>query len=82
MSDTDPVVVDMLVKRWREMSPGQKWAQAFELNRVGESLLRAGAMHRYPDATEHQTRMRVMSIRVPRDLMIAAYGWDPDIEGR
>jgi hypothetical protein len=82
MSDTDPAVVEMLIERWCAMSPGEKWAQAFELNRIGERLSRAGVMDRYPDATEHETKMRVFALRIPRDVMIAAYGWDPDVEGR
>jgi hypothetical protein len=36
---------------------------------------------RHPDAGPDEVRLRALALRLGRDLMIAAYGWDPDIEG-
>ena len=38
----------------------------------------AGVRLRYPDATDREVFLRAASLRIPRDLMIAAYGWDPE----
>jgi hypothetical protein len=42
--------------------------------RVSESGVRA----RYPNASEREVFLRAAALRIPRDLMIRAYGWDPD----
>ena len=37
-----------------------------------------GVRRLYPNASDHQVLLRVAARHLPRDLMIRAYGWDPE----
>jgi hypothetical protein len=41
----------------------------------------AGVRLRHPDASDDEVRLRVLALRLGRDLMLEVYGWDPSIEG-
>jgi len=41
-------------------------------------LAEAGVRLRYPIISEREAFLRAAALRIPRDLMIKAYGWDPD----
>lgn len=66
---------------WRAMSPEEKFAVVAELNRDVDRMAAAGVRQRYPQATERELFLRVAALRNGRALSIAAYGWDPDVEG-
>jgi hypothetical protein len=36
----------------------------------------------YPEVCERELALRLASLWIPRDLMIRAFGWDPDERGR
>ncbi len=82
MPDTHPDVVAMLVERWREFSLSERVGAIETLHRQSEAFARAGVDARHPDASADENRLRVFALRVPRELMIRAYGWDPDERGR
>lgn len=79
MSDTSREV-SKRVERWRGMSTTQKLELVDELNRACAALATAGARQRHPHATEREIRHRVLALSLHRDLMVAAYDWDPQIE--
>lgn len=70
-----------MLDRWRAMSPAEKLAQVDELNSACRMLAVAGVRRRYPEAGDEEIRLRVIALGVDRELMVAAYGWDPAIEG-
>jgi hypothetical protein len=81
LSDTPPEVAALLVAGYRRMSPGQKLRRVVELNRAVEAMARARLRRRYRDLDEATLRLRLAALRIPRDLMIAAFAWDPEREG-
>lgn len=79
--DTSPAIEAMQVARWRSMSPAEKLAEVTQLTESAMALAEIGVRRRHPDADEAEVRRRVIALRVGRDLSVAAYGWDPDVEG-
>ena len=80
-SDTTPEISERVVQRWREMSAFEKLALVDELNQTCATLATAGVRQRHPDADEREVRTRVLALSVDRELMVAAYDWDPHVEG-
>jgi len=79
--DTPAEVLEILVRRWRSMSPDEKFRTVEAANRDCATLAAVGVRQRYPDATEREVHLRVAALRLGRDLSVAVYGWDPHIEG-
>lgn len=52
-----------------------------ELYRDSQRLAEIGVRMRYPGATDREVMLRLASLRNGRDVMIEAFGWDPEIEG-
>ena len=75
---TDPRVMEFWLNLMRQKTPGERIAMAFELAdlaiEMAESVVRAD----YPEASEREIFLRAAALRLPRDLMIRAYGWDPE----
>jgi hypothetical protein len=81
-SDTTPVAHEVMVGLWRNMTPSRKMRIVLESNQMCDELALAGIRRQYPAATEHEQRMRLAARRIDRDLMIKAFGWDPELHGR
>lgn len=79
--DTSSTALDHQVERWRAMSPVEKAALVDVLNRDVQVMAEAGIRRRYPDASDREVFLRLAALRNGRDLSIAAYGWDPEVEG-
>lgn len=72
----------MLIAGYRRMSGSEKIARVLDLNRASEAMAAARIRAQYgPDLPERELRLRVAALRLPRELMIAAFGWDPEVEG-
>jgi hypothetical protein len=76
--DTDSKALDVFYEIHRRRSPGQKAADVFELTDWMIQLTEAGVRLRYPGASQREVFLRAAALRIPRDLMIKAYGWDPE----
>lgn len=61
----------------RRRTPEQKLADTFDLSQGLFELVKAGIRTRHPAAHEREVFLRAVSTRLPRELMILAYGWDP-----
>ena len=77
-ADTDPRVLDVWLKLLREKTPGERIAMAFELSDFAVRVSESGVRVRYPGASEREIFLRSAALRISRDLMIRAYGWDPE----
>ena len=75
--DTTPEALEVFLQLHREMDPGEKVAQVFEMCEFLESLQRASVRSMYPEADEREVFLRVASRRLDRETMIKVYGWDP-----
>lgn len=80
--DTAPAAHEIMVGLWRDMTPSRRMRLVLESNRMCDELALAGIRRQYPAATQHEQRMRLAARRIDRDLMIKAYGWDPELHGR
>lgn len=81
-SDTSPEAQRILIEGYRRMTPWERLSRALSmsaaLRELAEARIRAT---RGPDISEQEVRLRVASLSIPRDLMIRAFGWDPEVEG-
>jgi len=80
--DTRPEAARLLVEGYRRMSAAQKLAIVEDLSLAAKQLAASRIRAQYPQATEREVSLRVASLTLSRDVMIRAFGWDPDREGR
>lgn len=61
----------------RQKTTGERIEMALELTDFALRMAESGVRVRYPGASEREIFLRAAALRLPRDLMIRAYGWDP-----
>jgi hypothetical protein len=76
-ADTDPRVMEVWLRQLREKTPGERIAMAFALTDFALRMAESGVRARHPEASEREIFLRAAALRLPRELMIRAYGWDP-----
>ena len=59
--------------------PGERIAIAFAMTDFVPRLSESGVRARHPGASEREVFLRSVALRLPKDLMIRAYGWHPDM---
>jgi hypothetical protein len=80
--DTPPEIEEIVLERYRQMSPFEKLMQVFELNYRAQQMAALRIQAQYgPDLSERELRLRLAALWLDRELMIEAFGWDPEIEG-
>lgn len=62
----------------RSKTPGERIEMVFELTDFALRMAESGVRVRHPDASEREIFLRSAALRLPRELMIRAYGWDPE----
>jgi hypothetical protein len=62
----------------RAKTPGERIEMVFSMTEFALQMAESGVRARYPDASEREIFLRCAALRLPRDLMIRAYGWDPE----
>ena len=77
-ADTDPRAMEVWLNLLRAKTPGERMLMAFELSEFAVAMSESGVRARYPEASEREIFLRSAALRLPRDLMIRAYGWDPE----
>jgi len=80
-SDTSPEAERFMIEGYRRMSPADRLARVFSLNRALERLQRARITEQYGDVSEREMRLRLASLRLGREMMVKIFGWDPDEKG-
>ena len=81
-SDTPPEIEEILLAGYRRMSGAEKIARVLDLNHAAESMAAARIRAEYgPDLPQRELRLRLAALRIPREQMIAAFDWDPEVEG-
>lgn len=81
VSDTSPEAERVLVEGYRRMSPTQKLRRVASLNRALSTLAAARIRAQYGDVPEEEMRLRLAALRLGRETMVKAFGWDPDEKG-
>jgi len=80
--DTPPEIEEIVLERYRQMPPFEKLMQVFELNQMAQQMAALRIQAQYgPDLSERELRLRLAALWLDRDLMIEAFGWDPEVEG-
>lgn len=78
ISDTDPRAMEVLIDLQRRMPAMDKVAAVLNGTRLVLQMYEMGVRRLYPNASDHEVLLRVAARHLPRDLMIRAYGWDPE----
>jgi hypothetical protein len=77
-ADTDPKVMEVWLEMLRKKTPGERIAVTSELSDFAARMAESGVRARHPGASEREIFPRAAARRLPRDLTIRAYGWDPE----
>jgi len=72
----------MMIELWRKATPEQKLQKVLSIGRMLNEFVLADLRQRYPEATERELQLRLAARSYDRDLMMKAFGWDPDVHGR
>lgn len=81
-ADTDPRALEVFLDIQRRMKPAEKVAAVFALSNLVLRASEAGVRMEYPHATEREVFLLAAARRLGSELMIRAYGWDPETYGR
>jgi hypothetical protein len=68
--------------RWVRASPAEKASSIAALCEDLRTLASAGVRQRHPGASAREQALRLGALTIDRELMIAAFSWDPEREGR
>ena len=79
-SDTDPRAMEVWLDVQRRMSPGEKIAAVLDASALVLEMYAIGVRAQFPNASEREVLLRVGSRHLSRELMIRAYGWDPEAD--
>ena len=63
----------------RQKTPGERIAMVFAMTDFVLRMSESGVRARHPEASEREVFLRSVALRLPKDLMIRAYGWHPDM---
>ena len=80
-TDTDPRAMEVWLDLQRRMTAGEKLAATLKASEFLLKTWETEVRIEHPDAGEPEVRLRVAARHLSRDLMIRAYGWDPEIHG-
>ena len=81
LTDTPPEIQKILIQGYRKMSPLDKMRRVSELNRSIQQMALARIRREYGDITEDEEKLRLASLWLDKNLMIKAFGWNPQQEG-
>ena len=79
--DTDLRAMEVFLALQRNRSLSDKLQDVFDLSDGLLELSNSGVRLRHPEASEREVLLRALAARLPRDLMIRVYGWDPATHG-
>jgi hypothetical protein len=66
------------IETMRRATPGEKLKAVFEASEFAFAMAKAGVRSMYPGAPEEQVLLRTAARYLSREIMIKAYGWDPE----
>ena len=80
-TDTDPCTMEVWLELLRQKAPGERLAVTLSLADLALKMAEAGVRKVHPGAPDREVFLRVAARHLPRELMIRAYGWDPETDG-
>ena len=79
--DTSPEAERVLFDLYRRLSPSERLQLVFDLQEASDDFALWGIRERHPEADEREQRLRLAALKIERELMIRALGWDPREKG-
>lgn len=79
--DTPPAVRQMLIDRYRRMSPRQKLEQVRGLTQAVQRLALARIRRQYGTVPQREEQLRSASLWLERETMVRVFNWDPRVKG-
>jgi len=79
-TDTDPRAMEVWLDLLRRMTPGEKLAATLDASQFVLQMYEMGVRRMYPQAGDREVLLRVAARHLPRELMVRAYGWDPEAD--
>lgn len=76
-SDTDPRAMQVWLDLLRRMPADEKIRAALSATQLVFAMSEMGVRLAHPDADDREVFLRTAARHLSRDLMIRAYGWDP-----
>jgi len=80
-TDTDPRAMEVWIDLLRQKAPGERLATTLALADLALKMAETGVRASHPHAPEREVFLRIAARHLPRELMIRAYGWDPELHG-
>ena len=80
--DTSRAAEEFLFNAYRRMKPAEKIRIIGDLNRTMDEIARIAIRKQHPNATKREVALRLAARKYGRELMVKAFGWDPDVEGQ
>ncbi|HXP83522.1 MAG TPA: hypothetical protein VN841_02310 [Bryobacteraceae bacterium] len=79
--DTEPHALEVWLELLRSKTPGERIAATLGLTSFALQMSEMGVRRMHPEASDREVFLRVAARHLPRDLMIRAYKWDPEVDG-
>jgi hypothetical protein len=70
-----------LLDAWRKWTPQERLQRAWDASAFARGVAEGAIRQLHPEASEREILLRVASRRIDRDLMVRAFGWDPEVHG-
>ena len=80
-SDTSPQAQAVFDRLNAELTDAQRLRQMCAMNETLRQLARARILAQYGPMPEPELVLRVAATAIRRELMVKAFGWDPEIQG-
>src|SRR5262249_33530321 len=81
LSDTSPEAEDVLISLIQQAPVWKRLQMLDQMYEMLQSLTLADLRRAHPGASEDEIRRRLAARVLSRSDVIAAYGWDPEVEG-
>ena len=78
MADTDSKAFEKLIELQRNMSAGDKLSCALQMAGMMLRAYQDRVRKEYPQASEREVFLRAAALRLGKETVKRAYGWDPD----
>jgi hypothetical protein len=80
-SDTDPTIEEMMINGYRSMTPAEKLSLSWAMTQAVRKLAAARIKKQHVGISDRELQLRLASLWLDRDIMVKAFGWDPEKEG-
>jgi hypothetical protein len=79
--DTSIEAETLLFDHYGSLEVHEKTEIIADLNGQMDRIALVGIRERHPDASEREQHLRLAALKYGRELMVKAFGWDPELQG-